>query len=75
MKSCKEIQVICSKSQYREATLWEKLQFRMHLLVCKTCAQFTLRNSQLTKLLTKAPLYKLEDEEKDELKKRLRGKM
>ncbi len=72
MKSCEEIQVICSKSQYRESSLWERLQMKLHMLICKSCGLFTKKNSKLSALLKKAPIYRMSESEKERLKSKLR---
>ncbi|PKO72216.1 MAG: hypothetical protein CVU20_03465 [Betaproteobacteria bacterium HGW-Betaproteobacteria-14] len=40
MLSCKEVTRLLSESQDRELTLFEGLQLRMHLVMCKGCANF-----------------------------------
>lgn len=71
MISCEEAAVICSKSQYREASWLEKIQLKLHMLMCKACVVFSLRNSRLTALFRDADLQCLSDEDKAELKNKL----
>ncbi len=73
MISCDEAAVICSKTQYREAGLWEGLQLRMHLLICKSCASFSRNNKQLSNLCDQAVIKTLTTEEKSRLKERLQS--
>lgn len=40
MLSCKEVTRLLSESQDRELTLFEGLQLRMHLAMCKGCTNF-----------------------------------
>lgn len=40
MLNCKEVTRLLSESQDRELTLFEGLQLRMHLAMCKGCANF-----------------------------------
>ncbi|MDM9632305.1 hypothetical protein [Robiginitalea aurantiaca] len=72
MISCEKAALICSKTQYREAGLWEQFQLRMHLFICKTCTEFSRRNAKLTELCSKASVKTLTREEKYDLKIRLK---
>lgn len=74
MKSCEEIQVICTKSQYRESSLWERIQLKMHLLICKSCAVFTRKNARLTALFQQSRPNRLSEEEKEQLRAGLRDR-
>jgi len=71
MISCEQATTICTKSQYREAGILERLQLRLHLLYCKSCARFSLKNRKLTDLCDRASLQKLTDPEKEAMKRRL----
>ena len=53
---CDEASHVCDKTQYKEATLWEKIKLNIHLIYCRACRKYTKRNSQLTKLVTKDPV-------------------
>jgi hypothetical protein len=70
--NCEEASIVCNKLQYQEAGIWEKIQLRFHLLICKACASFSKKNKELTVLIKKAPLYCLSEEEKLELEKKLK---
>ncbi len=63
---------ICSKSQYKEAGIVERFRLWLHLLFCKSCARFSLRNRKLTDLCHQAPLQQLSADEKEAMKQRLR---
>lgn len=69
--SCDEAQTICTKNQYREATLWEKLKLMLHLAYCKNCSSFSKKNGKLTSMCQKAPLHVLSDQEKAQMKEGL----
>lgn len=69
MISCEEAADICNKSQYNEATTWQIIKFKFHVAICKTCALFTKKNTQLTRLCQKADLKSLAKEEKEAMKK------
>jgi predicted metal-binding protein len=68
MISCEKAALICSKTQYREAGLREQIQLRLHLFVCKSCAAFSRKNKELSKLCARAALKTLSPEEKSRLK-------
>lgn len=72
MISCNEAAHICNKTQYKEASLWEKVKLRLHVVVCATCAKFAKKNRQLTSLCEKAKLHVLSQPEKEQMKKRLK---
>jgi len=74
MKTCKDIEIICTKSQYREATFFEKIKIRLHILFCKTCKSFSNNNTQLTSLCAEANLKTLPKEEKEKMKSVLKSK-
>ncbi|MCM4168473.1 hypothetical protein KCTC52924_02048 [Arenibacter antarcticus] len=71
MRNCKEAEIICTKIQYKEATLFEKIRIRIHLLMCRTCKTFIKKNTKLTSLCDQANLRTLPLEEKERLKKAL----
>ncbi|GGG92365.1 hypothetical protein GCM10011416_06600 [Polaribacter pacificus] len=48
--NCDKATTICDKSQYGEATLFEKIQLSWHLLVCKLCSSYVKQNKSLTKV-------------------------
>ena len=64
MMNCEEAAKVCNKLQYKEASLWEKIQLKFHLLICKACAAFSKKNNRLTTLMDKAPLQCLSIQEK-----------
>ncbi len=71
MISCEKASTICSKKQYKEATLLEQIQLGFHLLYCKTCAAFSKKNKKLTILCDKANLHNLSEQEKEEIKEKI----
>ena len=64
---CQEANHVCDKTQYKEATLWEKIKLNIHLLYCKACRKYTKKNTQLTKLVTTKPVT-LDASSKESLK-------
>ncbi|HSQ45760.1 MAG TPA: hypothetical protein VLM44_02460 [Lutibacter sp.] len=56
--TCDEASAICDKSQYNEASLWEKIKLKVHLFLCKKCGLYAKQNKILSTCLKK-----LEEEE------------
>ena len=71
MISCEEAAHICSRKQYKEASCKERVQLFLHILICRTCASFSRKNTQLTNLCNKAKLQSLTSVEKERMKKRI----
>ena len=71
MISCDEASDICNKKQYKEATWWQVLKLRYHLLICKTCNKYSTKNAKFTTLCEKANLHVISQEEKEAMKKKL----
>jgi len=53
---CEEANHVCDKTQYKEATLWEKIKLNIHLMYCNACRKYTKRNTKLTKVVTSKPV-------------------
>ena len=53
---CDEANHVCDKTQYKEATLWEKIKLNIHLIYCFACRKYTKKNAKLTKLVAKEPI-------------------
>ncbi|MEP2281158.1 hypothetical protein [Maribacter sp.] len=68
MISCEKAANICNKAQYEEASRWDKIKLKFHLLMCKTCAKHSKDNTKLTSLCNQARLAVLSDEEKKKMK-------
>jgi len=64
---CKEANHVCDKSQYKEASLLEKIKLTIHLIYCSACRKYTKKNAKLTKLVTKKPVT-MDTEAKESLK-------
>ena len=73
MISCKEVFILCNKSQYKEATFTEKFKLFTHLLICRACIRFSYKNIKLTSLCKRASLYSLSEKEKMEIKQYLKN--
>ncbi|MEZ4875818.1 MAG: hypothetical protein R2793_10315 [Flavobacteriaceae bacterium] len=70
--TCDESNHICDKSQYKEASLWEKIKLNIHLLYCDFCRKYTANNQRLTKNVQKARLKTLSPSSKKIMKEKLR---
>ena len=63
---CEEANHVCDKSQYKEATLWEKIKLNIHLIYCRACRKYTAKNTKLTKLMSNKPVT-MDSSSKEEL--------
>ena len=75
MLKCNEAQQVCDKSQYNEASFWERKLLNMHLLICRLCRIHVARNSKLTETINRANLQTIDPKQKEILKDRLRREM
>ena len=73
MTSCEEAKLLCDKAQYEEASWWETIKLKMHLLYCKACASHSEKNTKFTGLCNKASLQNLSDADKEEMKEKIDG--
>jgi len=65
--SCDEANHTCNKTQYNDATLWEKIKLNIHLLQCRVCREYTKNNAKLTKLMKRKSVKVMPDSEKNNL--------
>ncbi len=72
---CEEANHTCDKSQYKEATLWEKVKLNLHLIICAACRKYSARNAKLSKIIKESKTQSLSKNQKDLLKEQLRQKM
>ena len=72
---CEKANHICNKSQYNEASFWEKIKLNLHLIYCKFCREYTSNNQKLTKAIKNAKVKTLCNEDKDVLKEKLHHEM
>lgn len=68
---CHEANHICDKSQYKEASFWEKVRLNIHLIYCRACQKYTARNNKLTKAVKNPEVNTVSKEEKAELQELL----
>ncbi|MDO6738133.1 hypothetical protein [Wenyingzhuangia sp. 2_MG-2023] len=55
--TCEEATTICTKSQYGEATLIDKIKVKLHFAMCKVCRRFSKQNSELSSVCALAKKY------------------
>jgi hypothetical protein len=72
---CDEATTICDKSQYGEASAFDKMRLSLHNFLCHRCKLYTEQNKVMTKIL-KVHLHKpteqhLCDSDKETLQKAL----
>lgn len=48
--NCDQATTICDKSQYAEATLFEKIKLQLHFIRCRFCVLYTKQNRLITKI-------------------------
>ena len=66
---CDEANHVCDKTQYKDATLWEKIKLNIHLIYCRACRDYTKANTKLTKALKKSDADCLDPKCKDAMRK------
>ena len=73
--ACKEAGHTCDKSQYKEASFWEKVKLNIHLIYCKACREYSKNNQKLTKLTKKEDVDCLTLNEKEVMKSHLSNEL
>ncbi|MDC1226811.1 hypothetical protein N8013_04095 [Algibacter sp.] len=69
MIPCDEANLVCDKTQYKEATLLEKIKLNIHLIYCKVCRKYSKNNKTLSKTIKKSNIECLDKTCKDTMKK------
>ena len=72
---CHEANHICDKSQYKEATLLEKIKLNIHLIYCRACRKYSARNGKLTKMIKNPSVKTVSAGDKELMKQRLRDQL
>ena len=73
--SCDEAKHICDKSQYGEATFWEKVKLNIRLSWCRVTQAYTKKNRKLTNLMNEANNTPMPPQSKDDLRRKLQEKL
>ncbi|WP_394970257.1 hypothetical protein [uncultured Croceitalea sp.] len=73
--SCDKAAEICTKSQYSEASWWQILKLKLHISYCKTCANFSAKNTKFSSLCEAAKLSSLDESDKESMKEALKKEL
>lgn len=73
--SCDEAKHICDKTQYGEASTWEKVKLNIRLSWCRITRAYTKRNRKLTQSMEQADLKVLENNEKDTMRQKFQEEL
>ena len=65
---CDEANHVCDKTQYNDASFWEKVKLNIHLIYCAACRKYTARNTKLTKVVNGAKPKFLPKDQKENMK-------
>lgn len=66
--SCEEAKHICDKSQYDEATGWERIKLAIRLSWCRVTKAYSNRNNKLTDVIEHAEVDCLKNDERNNIK-------
>lgn len=66
--SCDEAAQNCDKSQYNEASFWEKIKLNIHLIYCAVCRKYSGNNAKLSKIINDSDVDCLDLKSKQEMK-------
>lgn len=70
-KSCQNVGHYSDKHQYGEASFWEKLKLKMHIVYCKRCNKYNTKNSLLTNIIAKNKYKVLNVKDLEEIKEKI----
>ncbi len=73
--SCDEAKHICDKTQYGEASSWEKIKLNIRLSWCRITRAYTKRNRKLTQSMEQADLKVLENNERDTMRQKFQEEL
>ena len=68
---CSDAKHVCDKTQYKNASLWEKIILNIHLLYCRACGEHSKNNTKLTKAIKKSKVTCLDKSTKTKMKRTL----
>ena len=66
--SCEKAKHICDKSQYGEATGWERIKLAIRLSWCRVTKAYSNRNNKLTNVIEHAEVDCLKNDERNNIK-------
>ena len=67
--SCDEAKHICDKTQYHEATGWERLKLGIRLSWCRFTKAYSTNNNKLTDAMEKAEVNCMKKGEREKIQK------
>ncbi|QHI36647.1 hypothetical protein IMCC3317_20100 [Kordia antarctica] len=73
--SCEEAKHICDKSQYGEASFWERVKLSIRLSWCRITRAYSGSNVKLTKLIKESKIEAIEKDRKEEMQRKLQEEM
>lgn len=73
--SCDEAKHICDKTQYGEASLWERFKLKLRLCYCGISKSYSNKNSKLTETVKNGKVNCLKTEERNRLQKQLEAEL
>ncbi|MDT0556911.1 hypothetical protein [Patiriisocius hiemis] len=62
---------ICDKTQYNEASIWEKIKLNIRMLYCSATRKYSARNAKLTSAIKKSKVKTMPQDQKAAMKERL----
>lgn len=69
--NCDEANSICDKSQYNEASFFEKIKLTIHLIYCSACRLYSKNNAKLTNCIGKSQVKCIDESKKNEIKQKI----
>ncbi len=68
---CENANHVCDKNQYKEASFLERVKLTVHLIYCRACRKYSVRNNKLSDAIKISDLKTISKEDKSNLKERL----
>ena len=69
--SCDEASHICDKSQYGEASAWERFKLWIRLCYCGISQKYSKRNAKLSEVIENGKVKCLKSDERNKLQQQL----
>ncbi|OUR91363.1 hypothetical protein A9Q87_10395 [Flavobacteriales bacterium 34_180_T64] len=73
--SCEEAQHICDKTQYEEATFWEKTKLNIRLSWCRITRAYSIKNGKLTDIVNNSNVECLKHNEREDIKEQFQNEL
>ena len=72
---CEKANHVCDKNQYKEASFLERVKLTVHLIYCRACRKYSVRNNKLSDAIKISDLKSISKEDKNVIKERLHQEM